>query len=195
MHKVPLHISFPHNIADGLTDLSKQSGRPRTKLIFEARRQYLNTGGVRQQQHQLKGQAGRCLDALGLPIVKWNRNTLIPNAHSNRTYDKPTLVFPYSPNAPGRGFHFHPVVAKSVSVVLWVTYVLLCRGSYLAFYYWMTKMDDQACGRGGIGRRNGLKIRFPYGSGGSSPPVRTTPSSFNREATRPATRDVFSQVR
>ena len=55
MYKVPLHISFPHDIADGLTDLSKQSGRPRTKLIFEACRQYLNTGGVRQQQHQPKG--------------------------------------------------------------------------------------------------------------------------------------------
>ena len=55
MYKVPLHISFPHDIADGLTDLSKQSGRPHTKLIFEACRQYLNTGGVTQQQHQPKG--------------------------------------------------------------------------------------------------------------------------------------------
>ena len=42
MYKVPMHISFPQDLADELTKLSSQSGRPRTKLIFEACRQFLN---------------------------------------------------------------------------------------------------------------------------------------------------------
>ena len=57
MYKVPMHIAFPQDIADQLTDLSKQSGRPRTKLIFEACRQFINgadhTAGaqnIRQKQ-------------------------------------------------------------------------------------------------------------------------------------------------
>ena len=52
MYKVPMHISFPQDLADELTNLSSQSGRPRTKLIFEACRQYLNTGEIKQQQHR-----------------------------------------------------------------------------------------------------------------------------------------------
>jgi predicted DNA-binding protein len=42
MYKVPMHISFPQDLADELTNLSSQSVRPRTKLIFEACRQFLN---------------------------------------------------------------------------------------------------------------------------------------------------------
>ena len=42
MYKVPMHISFPQDLTDELTKLSSQSGRPRTKLTFEACRQFLN---------------------------------------------------------------------------------------------------------------------------------------------------------
>lgn len=35
------------------------------------------------------------------------------------------------------------------------------------------KSRGSSCGRGEIGRRSGLKIRFPFGSAGSSPAVRT----------------------
>ena len=52
MYKVPMHISFPQDIADELTNLSSQSGRPRTKLIFEACRQYLNNSEAITNPHQ-----------------------------------------------------------------------------------------------------------------------------------------------
>ena len=52
MYKVPMHISFPQDLADELTNLSSQSGRPRTKLIFEACRQYLNNSEAITNHHQ-----------------------------------------------------------------------------------------------------------------------------------------------
>ena len=47
-----MHISFPQDLADELTNLSSQSGRPRTKLIFEACRQFLNNSEAITNPHQ-----------------------------------------------------------------------------------------------------------------------------------------------
>ena len=41
MYTKTMNINFPQDIAEGLTNLSVQMGRPRTKLIFEACKMYL----------------------------------------------------------------------------------------------------------------------------------------------------------
>jgi hypothetical protein len=43
---------------------------------------------------------------------------------------------------------------------------------------------DHACGSGGIGRRAGLRILWPQGRGGSTPPFRTRRASLGEFASR-----------
>ena len=51
MYSKPMHINFPQDIAEGLTSLSAEMGRPRTKLIFEACRLYLNNNEAITNHH------------------------------------------------------------------------------------------------------------------------------------------------
>ena len=42
MYTKTMNINFPMDLAEGLTNLSVEVGRPRTKIIFEACREYLS---------------------------------------------------------------------------------------------------------------------------------------------------------
>ncbi len=54
--------------------------------------------------------------------------------------------------------------------------VNICKSAQIliAFYHKLGYQKHRKCGRGGIGRRNGLKIRRCYSRAGSSPAARTS---------------------
>ena len=47
-----MNINFPMDLAEGLTNLSAEVGRPRTKIIFDACREYLSKPRTTRQSNQ-----------------------------------------------------------------------------------------------------------------------------------------------